>query len=107
MDWGNNIYYDAEKHGLVTIAAIDDAESCYSFDLTVVWKNPETGEKYWASDSGCSCPSPFELIQSVDGLTPLKTDTDWDRLVAHVMGYGRRTYPLADVNRFLAQAKES
>ena len=107
MSWGEDVYYNAEKHGLVVVAEIDDADSCYSFDLTVVWKNTETGDKYWANDSGCSCPSPFEDIQSIDGLTPLKTDADWDRLVVFLMGFSRKNYPLADINRFLSEAKEA
>ena len=113
MIWGNDVYYHAEQHGLTIIAEIDDEQSCYSFDLTVVWKNEATGDKYWAADSGCSCPSPFENYTSVEALTPLRTDADWDRLTNHLMEYDRANYPLAEanyplaeVNRFLYEAKE-
>lgn len=61
-------YSDPEDFGLVIVGSIDLSEPCYSFDMCVVWFSPRTGLYYWASDSGCSCPSPFEDYQSVDEL---------------------------------------
>lgn len=54
-----NIYYHPEKYGLTTVGQIEWCDDPYQFDLTVVWKD-NAGQIYWASDSGCSCPSPFE-----------------------------------------------
>lgn len=56
-----NVYYDPEKFGLTTVAAIDYSDGCYQFDYLVVWKN-EAGDLLYAEDAGCSCPCPFEDI---------------------------------------------
>lgn len=56
-----NPYYDPEKCGLEKVAELDFSDGCYQFDITAVWtKKDAPGKFYWASDSGCSCPSPFE-----------------------------------------------
>lgn len=63
----NDVYYSPEKFGLTTVGQIDWEEPDYSFNMTVVWKDKD-GKLYWASDSGCSCPSPFEDYHSIDQL---------------------------------------
>jgi hypothetical protein len=55
-----DLYYSPEKLGLATIGEVEWGDGCYSFDLTVVWRDVETGVLYFADDSGCSCPSPYE-----------------------------------------------
>lgn len=54
-----DVYYNPEQYGLEKIAEID-GDGGYEFDLLVVWKQPATGKWFWAQDSGCSCPSPFD-----------------------------------------------
>ncbi|GIG27142.1 DUF7574 domain-containing protein [Cellulomonas denverensis] len=54
-----NLYYDPEKFGLTTVGELDYSSGAYEFDLTVVWVD-EARHLYYADDSGCSCPSPFE-----------------------------------------------
>lgn len=65
--WTKNVYYNPEDHGLTVVGTAELAESNYSFDLVGIWK----GEKgyYLATDSGCSCPSPFEDYNGIDDLT--------------------------------------
>ena len=65
--YGNNIYYEPEKFGLETIGTIEWAEPNYSFDFSVVWKS-KRGEYWVASDSGCSCPYPFEDYNKIEDL---------------------------------------
>lgn len=65
--WTENVYYSPEDHDLVLLGATDLAEPDYSFDLLAIWKN-EKGY-YLATDSGCSCPAPFEDYNSVEDLT--------------------------------------
>lgn len=62
----SNPYYDPDDFGLVIVGSFDWSEPDYSFDMCVVWYEPTSGKYYWASDSGCSCPSPFEDFHSVD-----------------------------------------
>jgi hypothetical protein len=54
----SNIYYSPEEYGLESVFDVDKSDGCYQFDQFVIWKDGET--YFWASDAGCSCPSPFE-----------------------------------------------
>ena len=70
-DWdfdGNNPYYSPEKCGLSVVCEVEWSEPDYSFDTTVVWK-AGNGKLYTASDSGCSCPTPFEDFHKLTDLT--------------------------------------
>lgn len=53
-------YYHPEAFGLTLVAEFELAEPCYSFDTFAIWYRQDTGSYYWANDSGCSCPAPFE-----------------------------------------------
>lgn len=61
-----DVYHQPEKFGLEPIGEIEWTEPDYSFDFTVVWK--KDSDYYFASDSGCSCPSPFEYYTSIEDL---------------------------------------
>jgi hypothetical protein len=63
-----SVYYDPDKFGLKVLGDIDWSSGLYEFDQTVVWQD-EQGQMYYADDSGCSCPSPFEAMGR-DDLTP-------------------------------------
>lgn len=84
-----DVYYQPGEFGLTTIADIDDPQACYSFDILAVWQH-EDGRLFYATDSGCSCPSPFENFTSLDDLTPITKDS-WDEFVAAVEGHCRRS----------------
>lgn len=60
-----DLYHQPEKFGLRPVFEYELREPCYSFDTFVMWKH-EDGPLYWAHDSGCSCPSPFEDYTSLD-----------------------------------------
>src|SRR5699024_372088 len=42
------------------IGEVEWSEESYQFDLTRVYRQISTGALFYATDSGCSCPSPFE-----------------------------------------------
>lgn len=65
--FGNNIYYNPEKFNLEVMGEIEWSEPNYDFDMTVVWKS-KRGQYWVGSDSGCSCPSPFEDFKGVEDL---------------------------------------
>ena len=67
MSYGCNIYYSPESHGLEEIFEEDTGES-YEFSKFVVWVDASKG-LYYATDAGCSCPSPFEDFNTVNDLT--------------------------------------
>lgn len=60
-----NVYNNPEKYGLEIIFSIDYSDGCYEYDYRVIWREIETGKLYTAHDSGCSCTSPFEDIDSI------------------------------------------
>jgi hypothetical protein len=62
-----NAYDSPEKLGLEIFGAASDDDLSYEFDMFVVWLDAE-GRLYYAYDSGCSCPSPFEDFQKVSDL---------------------------------------
>lgn len=69
MTWGD-IYSHPENHGLEIFGEAEEYLG-YEFDKFVVWKD-ERGNLYYASDTGCSCPAPFESFESKESLTPLR-----------------------------------
>ena len=62
-----NVYYDPEKFGLKVIGELEKGAS-YEFDTFVVWQK-ENGDLVYGTDSGCSCPTPFE-DQGLNDLKP-------------------------------------
>lgn len=65
----NNVYYSPHGFGLDTVCQVEwDGGDDYGFDLTVVWFHEESGVYFWDSDSGCSCPSPFEDVTGLESL---------------------------------------
>lgn len=87
--WSNNVYYSPEKFGLTIMETIDFSSGSYEFDYLVVFKD-EAGNYYYAEDSGCSCPSPFEGM----GLPDLTRVQSLDEVVS------RMEYRLKDEYRY-------
>jgi hypothetical protein len=58
--------------------------------MLVLWRHLDTGKLFWATDSGCSCPTPFEgyYFTSVDktDLHPVETSRHELERVAREMG---------------------
>jgi len=60
-----NPYYSPESLGLTTVATVED-EPDYDFQILAIWSD---GKRfYWAEDTGCSCPTPFEDYTTLDSL---------------------------------------
>lgn len=66
-----NIYYNPEEFGLELIEDIGQPGMCYEFNDFVVWRRPADGALFYASDAGCSCPSPFEGYEKAEDLTQI------------------------------------
>ncbi|MFZ2992459.1 MAG: hypothetical protein WA061_01975 [Microgenomates group bacterium] len=77
--FNENPYYNPEKCGLEIVAQIDLSSGSYEFDYIVVWK-AKNGKIYTASDSGCSCPTPFEDFHSLSDLTEMNQSTVLDSM---------------------------
>ena len=63
-----NLYYE-DGDGLTKVGEFELQEANYSFDIFAVWHDPITKKFYSASDSGCSCPTPFDEITSRSDMT--------------------------------------
>jgi len=73
MGWGDpDVYYQPEHFGLEIVFSEDHGGS-YEFDMVVVWSDKD-GNYYVGEDSGCSCPSPFEMYTSTDSLFKVETE---------------------------------
>jgi hypothetical protein len=59
-----------------------DPNEVYQFDTVGLWRHKETGKLYWDSDSGCSCPVPF------DNFTPKPLPETWEQFKAEVDANG-------------------
>lgn len=58
---GTYCYHDVEERlGFETVADFDDPEASYSFDEFRIWRRTDDGRLFYGTDSGCSCPSPFQ-----------------------------------------------
>jgi hypothetical protein len=84
----DDVYYNPEKFGLTIIGDVDTAGS-YEFYMLAVWQRDEDGALFWQTDSGCSCPSPFEDVYSVEGLNPI---TDAAAFAAEARKWLREQY---------------
>ena len=76
-------YQDNDFHGLSLVAEMDISGP--TFDVTAVFKHNENGTLWWGTDSGCSCPAPFEGITGTNDLRPLRTDSDYVTLTRHLL----------------------
>lgn len=93
---GTSLYNSPERYGLVEVWEYDEAGS-YEFDKFIVWFKPKTNEVFWASDSGCSCPSPFEdhKFPSDFGVTPFAV---WDPLERALGEWKKDSYSSTNLN---------
>lgn len=69
MGWHNpDLYNQPEKFGIKTVGEVEWDDESYQFNITAVWQSKEDHKMfYWAHDSGCSCPSPFEGYTCLEG----------------------------------------
>lgn len=69
-----SIYYSPEDHGLEVFGELDEPNLSYEFHMLVVWKDA-SGRLWYAEDSGCSCPSPYEDYHSTSDLIEITHDS--------------------------------
>lgn len=68
MNFNENPYYSPDKCGLEIFESIDTADS-YEFNMFVIWKKIDDHTLWWSTDSGCSCPTPFENCTTLNPIT--------------------------------------
>lgn len=67
MSYDTNPYYNPEVHGLTLVSEVELSEPSWSFNTLAVWRD-DLGY-YLGTDSGCSCPTPFENYHTKADLT--------------------------------------
>jgi hypothetical protein len=60
--------YSAPKNFNAEIIGSVDTAGVYEYRILLVMKDKTTGKLYYEVEFGCSCPSPFELYNSVTEL---------------------------------------
>lgn len=104
MSFDTNPYYNPEATGLTKVAEVDLAEPCYSFDLLAVFADGEG--LYLATDSGCSCPTPFEDYNGKADMTgPLTVDQALEEASSLKAAHYEPTYDLELWNAFISQVR--
>lgn len=56
----SSIYFSPQNYNVTLIDGFDVYEPDWDFDILLVVKDTQSGQVYAATDSGCSCPIPFE-----------------------------------------------
>jgi hypothetical protein len=74
MKFNKNPYYDPEECGLEIFDDIDTAGS-YEFDMFVIWRKLDDNTLWWGTDSGCSCPTPFEGFETLNDMNQITKET--------------------------------
>lgn len=99
-----SIYYSPEDHGLEVFGELDEPNMSYEFHMLVVWQSKD-GRLWYAEDSGCSCPSPFEDCHSTDDLIEI-THASLDQFWADVndfSGYSNEGILACEKTRLLSE----
>jgi hypothetical protein len=75
MSMSANPYYNPELCGLTQVATLNQPDLDYQYNMMIVVMHVATGRLFFAQDSGCSCPTPFEEFR-FDG----PDDTDMEEI---------------------------
>jgi len=73
-------YYDAPEN-LDHIITLNDPNAYYDFQDVIVVKDTNDNKIYAASDSGCSCPSPFESHSFPTDFTEIRSSEDLESFI--------------------------
>lgn len=87
MTWEGNPYYSPERCGLKVVGMVEK-EPDYDFNMFVVWESVADKDLYMGSDSGCSCPSPFEDTHSIEELERIGSYDQFARALDSWEPYG-------------------
>lgn len=85
--WTPNVYNAPEEWGTEIVAVYSDDDLSYEFNMFVVWRDLETGYIFYANDSGCSCPSPFEWVDGPEDVTWVRDGLGVQRLVTDIYNW--------------------
>ncbi len=61
-----------EKYNARIVEVHDEPDLGYEYNKVILFADLETGKQWFAHDSGCSCPIPFEDVKSEYDMTPFE-----------------------------------
>ena len=102
MKFNENPYFSPEKCGLEIFEDIDTAGS-YEYDMFVVWKKIDDNTLWWDTESGCSCPIPFDNSDNGHDLKPITEET-WHGVKEALKNHCNIS--LSDINNLTRKVKE-
>ena len=74
--WNENPFNNPSDCGLKIVDTLSFTDEEYEFSYLVVWKSLSDGKVYYASHSGCSCPTPFEDFHKLSDMTEIRNLDD-------------------------------
>lgn len=83
-------YGYGEFEGLTFVDSLDLEDEPYQFYIVGVWKD-ESGQYYLATDSGCSCPTPWEYTTRDELTGPLTREQAAEELTSLTLDAPRYT----------------
>lgn len=95
---------------LETVWQIDRSSGSYEFDYMTVFRDKATGKLYYGTDSGCSCPSPYESVSSLADLEAITDAPDsLDSFVRAAKAFRRDSKYLKaeEVAQFIQKVKDA
>ena len=103
MSYDDNVYYHPEKHGLSILEEIEHSDGYYEYDTQLFLKHQD-GRVFFAEDSGCSCPTPFESYEGIESLERVTLE-NFEEFEKRVLGHKYSTASAADLRTFLGKVK--
>ena len=91
-----NPYFSPEKWGLELLAEVETGGS-YEFCTSLLFRHSATAVVYVVQDAGCSCPTPFEWVESLSDMVEPQTEDE----VARLLGSHHYDLTLADSVEFV------
>lgn len=104
-----NVYYDPQKFGLRILCNLDGECDEYEYNTFLVFVHEESERVYWAQDSGCSCPTPFEdcFFNSPDDTNMDEvTHGSWDSFYIAIKSFPASDHGWMDVVFMLKKAMD-
>jgi hypothetical protein len=99
LPW-SRIHMDPAAVGLELVAEVDAYEEAYEFHLVTVWRLLEDGQLLGATDTGCSCPMPYEDVRGRDDLAEINSIADLEPLFRDAVTSAYREPRLKAIHEF-------
>lgn len=98
--FGSILNSSPDSLGLTVVAVMAVPGLFYEFDEFHAWRDA-SGEFFWTTDSGCSCPGAFEHVDGIEALE----HGDKDRLVDAASSWAKDKKLPSELDDFMRKLK--